>query len=263
MKNFFTTLTLLLLVASSALASNYFTFGVNDTLRVRPSLLGGSVDVPVRAHFDGRLDYWHLKFSFSDSLSCNPYAIYRGNGMDVPYFNSSGTEMVYEAQLNSYSDVDTLFTYSMITETGYWDYDNSGHYAPYGTVKWEAGDYNCMFTIRLTLKSSLPNDSVVIRGDMSSGNDARNGTVGYVYFIKTIKVVVGYERGDVNGDGIVSALDLTALNDYLLTYSGLDQYQLEAADMNGDGNVTVMDFSLLIDYLLTNGQNLFLPEEPA
>ena len=30
-----------------------------------------------------------------------------------------------------------------------------------------------------------------------------------------------------------------------------------------DGNVTVMDFSLLIDYLLTNGQNLFLPEEPA
>ena len=36
-----------------ASADRYLTFGVNDTLRINPSYIGGIQGVMVRAHFDG------------------------------------------------------------------------------------------------------------------------------------------------------------------------------------------------------------------
>ena len=63
--------------------------------------------------------------------------------------------------------------------------------------------------------------------------------------------VAGYSqtyRYDVNGDGVVTAADVTALYDYLLgNVPGGDQF-----DVNGDGVVTAADVTALYDYLLGN-----------
>ena len=70
---------------------------------------------------------------------------------------------------------------------------------------------------------------------------------------------MGYRRGDVNGDGRVSMDDVSALSNYLVTNTGLDAYQLEAADMNGNGVVNMDDLTILICYLVT-GQSLSMDE---
>ncbi len=58
------------------------------------------------------------------------------------------------------------------------------------------------------------------------------------------------KRGDVNADGNVNIIDLTALIDYLLSEdaSGI---LLVNADCNWDGNVNINDVTTLIDYLLS------------
>ena len=56
-------------------------------------------------------------------------------------------------------------------------------------------------------------------------------------------------RGDVNGDGLVSIDDVTALIDYLLggDATGIN---LDGADCNQDGGVNIDDVTTLIDHLL-------------
>ena len=59
-----------------------------------------------------------------------------------------------------------------------------------------------------------------------------------------------YELGDVNHDGNVSILDVTALIDYLL---GSDIGACEiCADVNGDESVTILDVTALVDFLLSS-----------
>lgn len=57
--------------------------------------------------------------------------------------------------------------------------------------------------------------------------------------------------GDVNGDGIVTIIDVTALIDILL--SGEEAPQ--TADCNNDGIVSISDVTALIDYLLSNNRD--------
>jgi surface protein len=55
--------------------------------------------------------------------------------------------------------------------------------------------------------------------------------------------------GDVNGDGIVTAADVTAIYDYLLNN---DTSNLVNGDVNGDGNVTAGDVTEIYNILLGN-----------
>ena len=56
-------------------------------------------------------------------------------------------------------------------------------------------------------------------------------------------------RGDVDGDGNVNIVDVTALINYLLGGSASD-INLTAADCNTDGSVNITDVTALINYLL-------------
>lgn len=242
---------LLLLSALPALADNYITVGENDTLWMKPSYLGHFFTFPVCAHFDARVDYWYVsfvvppEFDFVSMTSCT--------GMVIPYVTATGDSAVYYAQLTQ-NIIDGIAASSYIPITGYWDYDGNGTFEPYGTVKWEAGDYSEMFEMVFLVASSFTGGTMTLTGNVGSGPDDRGGTVQNFppnTFSCTVTVKVGYRRGDVNGDGSVSMDDLSALSNYLLTDTGLDQYQLEAADMNGNGTVDLDDMSLLINYLLT------------
>ena len=53
--------------------------------------------------------------------------------------------------------------------------------------------------------------------------------------------------GDVNGDGVVTAADVTALYDFLLNS---DTTSLVNGDQNGDGNITASDITAVYDILL-------------
>ncbi len=71
-----------------------------------------------------------------------------------------------------------------------------------------------------------------------------------LFFVATFSVA-GYSQTyhyDVNGDGVVTASDVTALYDYMLgNVPGGDQF-----DVNGDGVVTATDVTALYDSMLGN-----------
>ncbi|MBR5030256.1 MAG: dockerin type I repeat-containing protein, partial [Muribaculaceae bacterium] len=53
--------------------------------------------------------------------------------------------------------------------------------------------------------------------------------------------------GDVDGDGVVTAADVTALYDILL---GDESAATEAGDVDGDGNITSADITAIYNILL-------------
>lgn len=53
--------------------------------------------------------------------------------------------------------------------------------------------------------------------------------------------------GDVNGDGVVTAADVTAIYDYLL--NGITT-NLKYGDVNGDGLITAADVTMIYNILL-------------
>ena len=61
-------------------------------------------------------------------------------------------------------------------------------------------------------------------------------------------------KGDLNGDQIVSIVDVTLLVDIILGEA--DDYDEYAADLNGDSYVTVADLTLLVNIILGGDYNL-------
>jgi hypothetical protein len=55
--------------------------------------------------------------------------------------------------------------------------------------------------------------------------------------------------GDVNGDGRITAADVTMLLQYLAEWDLGDSINLANADVNGDGRITAADVTLLLQYL--------------
>ncbi len=241
-------ITLLVFFTSvAALADNdsYFTLGVNDTLLIHPAYSGQSYWAPVKAHFESRFDSWSITVTYPNGISYEDAT--RDSGMNVPYVQSDGTSSLFEAVL-TLNDTSHVYS-STIMELGYWDNDHDGNYQSYGTVKWEPGDYNSMFQIELDINSSYRQGNLVLSGELTSTSDDRGGT-GYSTFEKTIKVIVGYRKGDVNGDGYLDAGDVTAITAFALGNRPYDDFQLAAGDMNGDGILDLVDVTAVIALVL-------------
>ena len=251
MKKFF----VLFIVAMTTLlasADNYFTVSNNNRVRIHPDYVTTNTQFPldVWAHFDGRLDHWWLEFSYPSSVS--PQNVVPFFGMSVPYLQSDGTAAICTPAL-TVNSVNTIYS-STITTTGYWDPNNDGIYAPYGTVKWGPGDCDVMFTVSLDILSDCTGETISIDGQLTSTPDDRGNIVGGVFFYRSYTLVVGYNPGDVNGDslGLVNMDDLTALVNYLVYDQGLNAWQLVGADVNDDGQVNMDDLTALINRLVYN-----------
>ena len=79
----------LLLAASASQADNYFTIGENDTLSIAAGC--DTVTVPVRSHFDGRVQAWNLTLTWPEGLE--GIKVSEGPGMmSIPYRDSQGEE---------------------------------------------------------------------------------------------------------------------------------------------------------------------------
>ena len=77
---------------------------------------------------------------------------------------------------------------------------------------------------------------------VSGGYYTEGGLLGIIEAKPTV-------HGDVNGDGVVTAYDITALYNILLGNS--HDYE-ENADITGDGNITAADITAIYDILLGN-----------
>ena len=241
-----------------ASADRFINFCDNDTLRVHPSCLDFIDRVMVRAHFDGRLDHWDIKFDYPSWMSVNEIHK-RRDMLVVPYLDSNGNQTSCNAPLywnHMYVSSEDSLSCS-ITDAGYWDPDNDGVYETYGTVKWEAGDYDQMFEIYFNIGNAdaLLYGNINYRCWISSTDDDRGGTASDTSYVKNIYVYVGYLFGDVNGDDRVNVSDMSDLIDIVLHHTPLDMYQMVAADMDGNGAIDIVDVSLLSDMLLSMGTN--------
>ena len=249
MRNFYLILAFMF-AAFSASADNYFTMGTNDSVRIHPMFLGNGYRIPVKAHFDGRLDYWHLDMTYPAGLSFNSDTI--GPGMYVPFINRWGTDTMLVADLITLQNGGVIM--STITEPGYHDPDGDGNFDTYGTVKWEAGDYDEMFSILFIVNSSFRSGTISIDGLLSSTHDWRGGIVGYgVTFFRSVTVWVGYQLGDVNGDEVVNIADVTALANYVMSQTGFNEFQMVSGDINQDGILNISDVTALIHMVLDDG----------
>lgn len=59
-------------------------------------------------------------------------------------------------------------------------------------------------------------------------------------------------RGDINGDGEVSIVDITLLQKYLLKTAELEESQVATADLNGDGIINIFD-AVILKRIIING----------
>ena len=228
-----------------AQADSYFTMGENDYVRINPSWLNTPIMVPVKAHFDEREDFFFFTIKYPQQMY--PLMISRGPDMAVHYTYSDGNDSIHNAILNVGSGFTNVTAYT--TGYGYWDYNNDGIYEPYGTIKWEAGDYDEMLYLSFTpLSFTLADTCVSFDGRLSAGPDLRSGSQGgESLFYKNVHFYFGYKIGDVNGDEYINIVDVNLLINYVVYETGLDsEYQLAAADINGDGYINVTDVNLLI-----------------
>ena len=113
-------------------------------------------------------------------------------------------------------------------------------------------------------KTSLTKDFTVTNGNCLVQFEAENiqseghllatltATIGSETHTVNIKFVYGEQPavpGDVNGDGAVTAADITALYSFLLNY---DVTNLINGDQNNDGNITAGDVTAVYNILLGN-----------
>ena len=240
-----TIITALISVAALwAVADNYFMLGMTDTVVVRPTVAGDTVTLPMFAHFDARVSQWSVEFDYPEGMT--PIAAFEGPDMDIPYLDSSGTELVNHVVLTHTAGYGSCSAISSELG-GYAPYGDG--YRLYGQVKWDAGDYGSMFYMTFALAPGFDGGKLTVHGILAGNHDwAGNGVGNGVLFYRFQTVVVERLTGDVDGDGEVGIADVTALINHLLTGSAIDAV---AADVDGDGEVGINDVTALMRFLLT------------
>ena len=145
-------------------------------------------------------------------------------------------------------------------DTDYWYFDLDG-----SGINIDSEKQYCCFIVELTgeaaarfTTSDLPLLSEATGMDhaaVTTGNIVKSsrepGTDVYEIKWTGVDIPEKPERltGDVNGDGIVTIDDATAIQKYLAKLITLDDAALKAADANGDGIVTIDDATAIQKYL--------------
>jgi hypothetical protein len=239
---------MMLLVAISSSATSFIGLDA-DTMRINPNRLTGYWQVPVVADFGGYADTWQVSVTYPGGVIPKLVAgITALEGMTVGYTDPTGTMQTYEAPLQVSAMYETLSS-TTAGIYGYYDYNYDGVYETYGNIKWEPGKHQ-MWEFNLYIPADFRRGYIIFDGTINSGYDARGAILSNVRSYKRTWLWVGYERGDVNGDGKVNITDATMLiNCISMCTDDFDEFQLAAADFNGDGEINISDAVVLINYI--------------
>lgn len=94
------------------------------------------------------------------------------------------------------------------------------------------------------IKYTLNNGIEINKGNVSTG-DKINISINNIS--KTYRVVI---KGDVNGDGMITAIDYSRIKGYFLGKYNLSNEYFNAADVSKDGKITAIDYSRVKGYFL-------------
>lgn len=238
-----------IMAAVSVSSTNYIT--IADSVRINPNRLGGYSQHIVRMHIDGMCDNWQMAVEYPQGLFPKLVAgVTPCNGLTVNYTDRNGNSTTYTPNLNVSVQYQDISAY--IPVQGWWDYNQDGEYESYGTAKWEAGDYD-LFEFNLAVDPAFRSGYITFDGTLSSGYDQRGAVLQGVRFFSRVYFWVGYEPGDVAGNGMFNVGDVTMLISYILGKDiTLNEFQIAAADVNRDGMVNVADVTELIKKTLNN-----------
>ena len=212
----------------------------SDTIRVNPN--ERCIDLDVFARFSIHCDSWNIHAIYSQGIVAD--SVTPLEGMTIRYFDAWTDVSSYQVPLRYNEECLWIDSYSQVV--GYWDFNDE--WLPYGTVKWEPGEYR-MFSMHLRFADNIDKGRITLAGNVFCTADRRGyaevktGTWRVTYF------VIGYSTGDVNGDERIDVADVSTLTDHLLG-ADLDTYGMDAADVDGDGEVSIADVSTLINNVL-------------
>lgn len=157
-----------LIMATTAMADSYFYM---DDIVVRPSQQ--QITVPINAHFNGRVSAFEINLTYPEGLT--PSRIVGSDDINVNYIDNDGSPATQKAVF-MVNDAKSRVM-SVLSSSGYWDPDGDGTYESYGVIKWEAGDYEKMALLVLTIDENFDGGEIVLETEVASGSDTRGGTV--------------------------------------------------------------------------------------
>lgn len=192
-------------------------------------LVPGTTEMTLTIHMnnDRVCDRWMFHLELPDGIK--PVSVTPLDGMTLTFNGGS-----MEAPLLVSNDLTSVSGFVGINQ--YWNPENNA--IENGVFKWGEGKHE-MMEIKFSVSPDFRFSVMFLNGIIDHGNvDER--------FFSPVNISVGYEPGDVNGDGHVSIADVSAIIDHLLG-GELDEFKREAADVNTDGEVTIGDVSFLID----------------
>ena len=218
-----------------------------DELSFTEEDLGTTITIPVKATFDSYISSWEVEFSFPEGLT--PTSIVPGSDMSLTYIDSRGRE---KTEMATYvvSQDKTHIIANTLPYMGYQFDEDEEEYISYGSVKWDAGEYDEMFLVTFRIDDYLDSGDLIITSHATCGRDTRNEAL---FFWPVILNNDNYFIGDVNLDGVINISDITCIFDYLV--SGQQEYgyiSVASADTNQDGIINLLDIEMLTD-MLYNG----------
>ena len=178
---------------------------------------------------DRPCDRWMFEMVLPEGIK--PISVKPLDGMALTYAGDT-----LQAPLCISQDMATITSFIGINQ--YWN--AATNTIENGVYKWQAGKHELMH-ITFAVAPDFRFSVMFLNGIIDNGSTD-------VRFFSPCNISVGFDRGDVNGDGHVSIADVSAIIDHLLGGS-LDEYKREAADTNTDGEVSIADVSILIDMI--------------
>lgn len=156
-----------LFMASTAMASSYMYM---EDQTVYP---GEQITLPIMAHFNGRVGGFQLDLTYPEGVT--PVDVECGEDMTVTYLKGNGSSAEKTAMLVPNQDYSRVV--GVFMDPGFWDPDGDGTYETYGSIKWEAGDYDELLLITLNIDSNFESGELLLTSELSAGSDPRGGTV--------------------------------------------------------------------------------------
>ncbi len=232
-KQILTTL-LLLLTAGTAVASSYCYI---DDFVVPADMMGSEIVVPVKAHFDARVQAFDVRLTIPEGITFS--GVDAGSDLEVHYLNQRGRSMINS--VTPYTSQRLALVQCATTADGYWRPDGADSYECYGKVKWEAGDYDEMLLLYLNVNPDFVGGEVTVTTIPTSTDDTRGGTV--------------LESGD---DGQSVSIAAQFMPETQIIPSPVP---VVTFDMDESGNLIVKvqgEGEQLSGYILVNGEETFI-----